>query len=905
MIICKDCGHENETDDQFCGSCGSFLEWVGAKPDEVVTTPTAYSEASTDPTLIQRVRKGLGVDDESIEDYRQTVREEIAVEVAADQSVADQVVAERQASLEAERASAANEEARRAVTKAELERTEAENAAARAEREVEAARLVAEETERERQVTEQAERARREQVAEEAAALEQARRLEEIESNRLQAEATAAATRSKAEEEARAAADAADAAKQREAEAEAIRREAEERLSVAASAAAAAALRAAQEQDAIAAAIAAREAADADALKVRGEAEAATAIAQEEMAKARAEAAAARAESARLRSEAESRNAEQLISSARAQAEFASERAHAEAARRADVDAAAARRTADAEAEANAIRAKAEADAQAKTAEAEAMRLRAEAAAARARAEAEQTRQQAQADAAVRAREDALRRASALVAKPISATVASTAVGGTVPSAAKPKAKASEAPKVVATGDGDQLQPGAQLPGSEKTRPAPKRSAARDLNPGDLVCGQCGTGNPPSRKFCRRCGTTLAEAVVAKLGFFARLRRKFSRKPKTFEAGHRPKAGSAGAGAGLATKTRVAWFRLNAKLLRVGAMLGVVAMLGFGVEPIRQKLRLPNFRQTVMNKVREFANPVYDPVRASSASATSSSPDHAAGLLIDNGNNTFWSAAPSPNGAVGSKVTVKFNKPFDLGKMLMTSGVSGSTEPGTGFVSQPRPSEIRVTLNGDPENAKTVAVKDVDQPQTLDVKGKQVSTVEFVVTAVYPAAEGKGKGVAITEMEFFEKRKLGDDFETLPAPSLTTTSADERGRYIVDDNIETAWISAPTADGVDQGFTVTFAEPVDLERIRIAPGNGVVNFGASPRPREVQLVIACASRCEPTKQVRFDDKPGFKTVSLKARGVTSIQFQVRSVYGTGGGVAFAEVQFQRKRPKPL
>ncbi len=905
MIICKDCGHENETDDQFCGSCGSFLEWVGAKAEEAVITPTDYSDVRADPTLIERVRKGLGVDDEALEDHRKTVREEIAVEVASDQSVADQVVAEREAALEAERAAVAREEARRAVEKAELERSQAEDAAARAEREAEAARSAAVAAERDRQVAEQAERARREQAAKEAAALEQARRLEEIEAERLRAEATAAAARAQAEEEARAAAQAAESAKQREAEAEVARRDAEERVSVAASAAAAATLRAAQEQDAIAAAHAAREAADADALKVRGEAEAATAIAQEEMAKARAEAAEARAEAARLRSEAESRNAEQIIAGAKAQAELEGERARAEAARRAEEDAAAARRTADAEAEANAIRAKADTDAQARTAEAEAMRLRAEAAAARARAEAEQTRQQAEADAAARAREEALRRASALVAKPTQPTAPSATVGGAVPSAAKPKAKSADAPKVTATGRDDHVQPGAQLPGSEKARPAPKRSAARDLNPGDLVCGQCGTGNPPSRKFCRRCGTTLAEAVVAKVGFFTRVRRKFSRKPKTFEAGHRPKAGSAGAGAGLATKTRVAWFRLNAKLLRAGAMLGVVAMLGFGVEPIRQKLRLPNVRQTVMNKVREFAKPVYDPVRASSASATSSSPDHPAGLLIDNGNNTFWSAAPSPDGGVGSKVTVTFVKPFDLGKMLLTSGVSGSTEPGTGFVSQPRPSEFRVTLNGDPENAKTVAVKDIDQPQTLDVKGKQVSTVEFVVTAVYPAAEGKGKGVAITEMEFFQKRKLGDDFETLPAPLLTTTSANDGGKYIVDDDIETAWTSAPTADGVDQGFTVTFPEPVDLERIRIAPGNGGVDVAASPRPREVQLVIACASRCEPTKQVRFDDKPGFKTVSLKARGVTSVQFQVRSVYGTGGGVAFAEVQFQRKRPKPL
>jgi len=250
-------------------------------------------------------------------------------------------------------------------------------------------------------------------------------------------------------------------------------------------------------------------------------------------------------------------------------------------------------------------------------------------------------------------------------------------------------------------------------------------------------------------------------------------------------------------------------------------------------------------------------------------------------------------------------VTVRFEKPFDLGRMLLTSGVSGNTQPGEGFVSQPRPSEIKVTLNGDAANVKTVALKDIDQPQTLTVKGKAVTTVEFVVSAVYPAAQGTGKSVAITEMEFFQRRKLGDDFETLPAPGLVTTSANEGGAYIIDDSLATAWTSSPEADGVGQGFTVTFPEPVDLDRIRIAPGHAEEDFKVSPRPHEVQLVLVCAGGCEPTMQVRFDDKPGFKTVKLTARGVTSIQVQVRSVYGTGGGVAFAEAQFQRKRPKPL
>lgn len=31
MIVCKQCGHENEDDRQFCDSCRAFLEWEGER----------------------------------------------------------------------------------------------------------------------------------------------------------------------------------------------------------------------------------------------------------------------------------------------------------------------------------------------------------------------------------------------------------------------------------------------------------------------------------------------------------------------------------------------------------------------------------------------------------------------------------------------------------------------------------------------------------------------------------------------------------------------------------------------------------------------------------------------------------------------------------------------------------
>jgi hypothetical protein len=60
------------------------------------------------------------------------------------------------------------------------------------------------------------------------------------------------------------------------------------------------------------------------------------------------------------------------------------------------------------------------------------------------------------------------------------------------------------------------------------------------LNPSDLICGRCGKGNAPTRNFCSRCGTSLAESEVVKTSWWQRL---FGRKPKEHKAGARPGKG--------------------------------------------------------------------------------------------------------------------------------------------------------------------------------------------------------------------------------------------------------------------------------------------------------------------------------------------------------------------------
>jgi Tol biopolymer transport system component len=53
VIICRQCGHSNESSDAFCGSCGAFLEWTGEQdappvaPDRVDEGSVAEADSST------------------------------------------------------------------------------------------------------------------------------------------------------------------------------------------------------------------------------------------------------------------------------------------------------------------------------------------------------------------------------------------------------------------------------------------------------------------------------------------------------------------------------------------------------------------------------------------------------------------------------------------------------------------------------------------------------------------------------------------------------------------------------------------------------------------------------------------------------------------------------------------
>ena len=67
MIVCKQCGHHNEDNDTFCGSCGKFLEWTGervavAEP-EPEPPPPAPAPEPAHVGLIDRVKHAVGIEE--------------------------------------------------------------------------------------------------------------------------------------------------------------------------------------------------------------------------------------------------------------------------------------------------------------------------------------------------------------------------------------------------------------------------------------------------------------------------------------------------------------------------------------------------------------------------------------------------------------------------------------------------------------------------------------------------------------------------------------------------------------------------------------------------------------------------------------------------------------------------
>jgi ribosomal protein L40E len=285
------------------------------------------------------------------------------------------------------------------------------------------------------------------------------------------------------------------------------------------------------------------------------------------------------------------------------------------------------------------------------------------------------------------------------------------------------------------------VQPEAVKPGAVKARPTQKKEASsRTINPGDKVCGQCGEGNDPARKFCRRCGASLVEAVIFSLPWYTRWWRKLTQR-KQRVAGDRPqqrRRAIGGSGPG--------WLTSWVTRIILLAVLVVVVLAFVGPFSHSIKHRTTTWYHDVVNVV----HPTYNQVHPIAASATSSVAGHPASNLIDGASNTSWQDAKA---GAGQFAILRFSRVADLAKIGFLNGDQDSP---AAYVSEPRPQTIEVIFGGKYRATKTITLKDTSAFQTFAIKTKATTGVTIVIQSVYPSSAG-GNNVSMAEVELFSK----------------------------------------------------------------------------------------------------------------------------------------------------
>jgi hypothetical protein len=270
-----------------------------------------------------------------------------------------------------------------------------------------------------------------------------------------------------------------------------------------------------------------------------------------------------------------------------------------------------------------------------------------------------------------------------------------------------------------------------------KVRPIVKTKPSRRLEPGDLVCAACGEGNAPTRKFCSRCGESLAEADVVRAVWWRRFFRWVARllRGPAHPAGTRP--GQRG--------TREHRHGVVRRVFRKVRVVLVVLLTIIALFYVFDA----SFRSTVYGDADSLfhrVEPGYSPVQPVQVTANVQSPQHPASAAADEYTNTYWQANWSASRLPA--ITFKFSSSVVLHKVILLAGAANY------FVQNGRPSILKLTYSDG--STQLITLEDTSAQQTLTLSNAEfVNSVSVQVVDIYPG-EGNVQNVAITEMQWFE-----------------------------------------------------------------------------------------------------------------------------------------------------
>ncbi|MDP9387403.1 MAG: hypothetical protein M3Q48_05595, partial [Actinomycetota bacterium] len=301
-----------------------------------------------------------------------------------------------------------------------------------------------------------------------------------------------------------------------------------------------------------------------------------------------------------------------------------------------------------------------------------------------------------------------------------------------------PQAPAPGPSPTAPTGNGG--QPAAVVPQTAKRRPPPveRTKPTRKLRPDDRICGQCGEGNPPIRRFCSRCGGPLEHAEVVKAPWWHRVVPR--RKAKVRPAGDREAPAAATQGTKRRRKGLVATIR------PVVAAILFVGTLAYGIyAPFREFVN--ERTSSAKDRVQSVIKPEFVPVNPTQAAATAETGDHPGTRAVDGFKNTFWVA---PGGAPEPTLVLTFAEPVDLKRAIVRNGSSEK------FQGSHRAKDLHFVYSTG--QSFDITLTDTPDEQRIDLdNGTGVTTVEIHVVSVYRSLEGND--LALTEIELFTKKK--------------------------------------------------------------------------------------------------------------------------------------------------
>jgi hypothetical protein len=266
-------------------------------------------------------------------------------------------------------------------------------------------------------------------------------------------------------------------------------------------------------------------------------------------------------------------------------------------------------------------------------------------------------------------------------------------------------------------------------------RSVPRSAPTRELQPGELVCGDCGEGNVATRRFCSRCGNELDDAEVVKASWWRRLLPK--RKPREARAAEDDATGPK---TGQRRQHKKSIFPAIRRTIAVFVILGGVVYAA--VPGIR------GLANTEAVAVRQWAEAkifgTYEPVRAVKATSTPVSKKHSADDAVDGHWNTYWSTPVS--GA--RRLTLTFQEPVELRKVLIRGGIVDDLR------ASQRPRTLHLVYPSG--KGQDLAMQDQAEPQAFDLDSNgKVKSVEIYIQDTYTNAESKQ--VTISEIELFIK----------------------------------------------------------------------------------------------------------------------------------------------------